>query len=336
MNQNTLVIYDTDVLYAVRLQQFLCGVKDNHFQIYAFTNKEDLFKKYKDKGELKLDILLVAEKCFCKEFEELSAKHIFILNETGTKKFKEYTNFTKYQPADSLYQQILLEYADKEKEIIPRFFGNKKAKLIGVYSPIGMCMQTSFSMVSGQILGKKGRTLYINFEQYSGFSKLFQKGYLKDLSDLVYYFEYSEEKFSYWLEGVVEHFKDMDYIPPVLTASAITEISKDTWIRMLNFICEEGGYEYVILDLSDSIRGIFDVLKECHLVYTITREDVISKAKISQFKQIIESPEYKELSEKIRYINFPEFTIKNNVFENMIYRDLYEFTENLLGEVIHE
>ena len=80
MNQNTLVIYDTDVLYAVRLQQFLCGVKDNHFQIYAFTNKEDLFKKYKDKGELKPDILLVAEKCFCKEFEELSAKHIFIFN----------------------------------------------------------------------------------------------------------------------------------------------------------------------------------------------------------------------------------------------------------------
>ena len=50
------------------------------------------------------------------------------------------------------------------------------------------------------------------------------------------------------------------------TVTMLTEISKDTWIRMLNVICEEGGYEYVILDLSDSIRGIFDVLKECHLV----------------------------------------------------------------------
>lgn len=332
MNQNALVIFDTDSLYAIRLQQFMCNVRDNRFKIFVFTNKGDISNVCRDIRKLKPVILLVAEGSFCIELADTGAKHIFILNETGMKKYSEYPNFNKYQPANVLYHQILLEYADREKEIIPRFYGNKKAKLIGIYTPIRRCMQTSFSMAVSQLLGKKGKTLYINFEQYSGFSEMFQKGYLKDLSDLVYFFAYSREKFIYWLEGVVEHFGDMDYIPPVLTATSIVEISSKIWIEMLETICTEAGYEYVVLDLSDSIRGIFEVLDVCDVVYTITREDVISKAKLRQFEQILKETEYMELKEKIRYLKFPEFSIKSNVFENIIYKDLYEFTENVLGD----
>lgn len=336
MNQNALVIFDTDSLYAIRLQQFMCNVRDNRFKIFVFTNKADLSDVCRDIRNLNPVILLVAESSFCKELADTGVKHIFILNETGMKKYPEYPNFNKYQPANILYQQILLEFADREKEVIPRFYGNKRAKLIGVYTPIRRCMQTSFSMAVSQLLGKKGKTLYINFEQYSGFSEMFQKGYLKDLSDLVYFFVYSREKFVYWLEGVVEHFGYMDYIPPVLTATSIMEVSSKIWNEMLETICTEAGYEYVVLDLSDSIRGIFKVLDVCNVVYTITREDIISKAKLRQFEEILKESEYSELREKIRYLKFPEFSVKNNVFENVIYKDLYEFTENVLGDDFNE
>lgn len=336
MKGKLLVIFDKDSLYAARLQQFLCKREGNHFKIISFTNEDDLRKAFEKNGNVKPEILLVAESVFHKELSEIGAKHLFILNESGLKKYPEYANLNKYQSASTLFQQVLLEYADKEKEVIPRFYGNKRAKIIGVYTPITRCLQTGFSLALSTILGKKGRTLYINFEQYSGFSKLFQKGYLKDLSDLVYFFTYSRDKFLYWLEGVIEHFGQIDYIPPVLTASSLLEVSADVWSDMLEFLSFEAGYDYIVLDLSESVRGIFQILNMCHRVYTITREDVVSTAKLIQFKEVLEGSQYVSIKERIRYLKFPTFASKDLVFEDMVYGDLYAYVEELLGEDLNE
>lgn len=336
MKGRNLVVFDCDSLYATRLQQFLSKREGNYFKVFSFTNEADLREACGNKGSIKPEILLVAESSFHKELTEIGAKHIFILNETGLKKYPDYVNLNKYQSAGVLFQQILLEYASREKEAIPRFYGNKRAKIVGVYTPVARCMQTSFSLALSQVLGKRGRTLYINFEQYSGFSKLFQKGYLKDLSDLVYFFTYSRDKFLYWLEGVVEHFGQIDYVPPVLTAASLVEVSPDVWTDMLELICSEAGYDYIVLDLSNSVQGIFQILDLCHKVYTITREDVISTAKLCQFKEVLESSQYEVLKEKIKYLKFPTFLTKDYVFEEMIHGDLFEYVEELLGEDFYE
>ena len=335
MKGKTLVIYDSDALYATRLQRFLSEREGNHFEIISFTGKEDLRKVCGADG-IKPEILLVAEGCFYEQITEIGAKHIFILNETGLKRITNFANFNKYQAANVLFQQILLEYADKEEDFIPGFYGNKKAKLIGVYTPITRCFQTGISLAMAQCLGKKGRTLYINFEQYSGFSRLFQKGYIKDLSDLAYFYSYSKDKFLYWLEGVVEHFGQMDYIPPVLTATSLLEVPKSEWVDMLNLISREAGYDYIVLDLSDNVQGIFQILDLCHKVYTITREDTVSTAKLCQFKEILESSQYISVKGKIKYLKFPNFAAKDLVFENIINSDLQEYVDKLLGEDFYE
>lgn len=336
MKGKVMIIFDKDSLYATRLQQFLCNREGNYFKVLSFTNETDLYHTCMDNENIKPEILLVSESSFHKKLSEIGAKHIFILNETGLRKYSEYVNLNKYQSAGVLFQQILLEYADKEKEAIPRFHGNKRARIIGVYTPVTRCLQTSFSMALSQVLGKKGKTLYLNFEQYSGFTKLFQKGYLKDLSDLVYFFTYSRDKFLYWLEGVVEHFGRFDYVPPVLTATSLVEVAPDLWIEMLEFICSEAGYDYLVLDLSDSVQGIFNILDLCHRVYTITREDVISVSKMRQFQEILEEKQYETLKFKIEYIRFPSFSMKEGFFEDMIYGDLYEYVKRLLSEESYE
>ena len=67
MNHNALVIFDTDSLYAIRLQQFMCNVMDNRFKIFVFTNREDISNVCRDIRKLKPVILLVAEGSFCIE-----------------------------------------------------------------------------------------------------------------------------------------------------------------------------------------------------------------------------------------------------------------------------
>ena len=336
MRYKQFVIYDEDKLYATRLERFLTEREGNYFEVLSFTERNTLEKECGPKGKYKPEILLVSESSFYEELSEIGAKHIFILNETGLKSLSRFANFSKYQSAGALFQQILLEYAEREKDFVPRFCGNKRAKIIGVYTPITRCLQTGFSFSLAGSLGKKGRTLYMNFEQYSGFSKLFQKGYIKDLSDLVYYFSYSKDKFLYWLEGVVEHFGNIDYVPPVLTAVSLLEISEKVWTEMLEVISRDTDYDYIVLDLSDSVQGIFQILDLCHIVYTITRDDVISNAKLRQFHQILEESRFSSLKEKINYLRFPFFGIGHNGFEEMLHGELQEYTDELVKEIFYD
>ena len=336
MKSKQFVIYDTDTLYATRLEHFLTERERNYFEFLSFSDRSVLEKECGIEGKYRPEILLVSESSFYEELSEIGAKHIFILNETGLNRISRFANFSKYQSAGVLFQQILLEYAEREQDFIPRFCGNKNAKIIGVYTPLTRCLQTGFSFSLAQSLGKKGRTLYMNFEQYSGFSKLFQKGYIKDLSDLVYYFSYSKDKFLYWLEGVVEHFGNIDYVPPVLTAVSLLEISETVWMEMLDMISKDTEYDYIVLDLSDSVQGIFQILDFCHIVYTITRDDVISNAKLSQFSQVLEEKRFSLLKEKIKYLRFPAFSIGNNGFEEMLHGDLQEYTDRLVEEIFYE
>ncbi len=329
MKSMQMIIYDEDFGYAGRLENYLMQRDGNPFRVSAFSKREELMQEFVE-GLKEPEIMLIAENSFCKELLSLKPKHVFILNETGLKKYSEYVNFNKYQSAGELFRQIMLEYADEAEEVIPKFFGKKAAKIVGVYTPITRCLQTSFALTLSQNLGKKGKCLYLNFEKYSGFSMLFKKGYLKDLSDVVYYFNYSRDKFLYWLEGTIEHFANIDYIPPVLTATSLEKVSSDTWVDIIDFLSREAGYDYIVLDLCDNIQGVFQILDMCCRVYTITREDNASKAKLDQFKRILEGKQYLNLSNRVGFLTLPNVSPEENLLETMVYGDLYEYTAKLI------
>ena len=92
--------------------------------------------------------------------------------------------------------------------------GGKELKLIGIYSPIGRCLKTSFSFVLGQLLSKKHKVLYLNMESYSGFGKLLQKEFKSDMSELIYYLQNSKEKFIYRLGSMMHRVGELDVLPP--------------------------------------------------------------------------------------------------------------------------
>ena len=68
-----------------------------------------------------------------------------------------------------------------------------------------------------------------------------------------------------------------------------------------------GKYEYVILDLSESIQGLLDVLQMCIKVFTLTREDKMSQCKLDQYEQLLSLCEKEEVKGKTRKLNLPYF-----------------------------
>ena len=66
-------------------------------------------------------------------------------------------------------------------------------------------------------------------------------------------------------------------------------------------------YEYVILDLSDCVRGLMKILRECDEVYTITRTDRMSKAKLEEYERQLGECGYEDIRLKTRWTQLPVF-----------------------------
>ena len=168
-------------------------------------------------------------------------------------------------------------------------------QIIGIYTPVGRCLQTTFSLTLGQMLARQFKTLYLNFEIYSGFSKMLSREFNSDISDLMYYFNCAREKLVCRLESMVETIGGLDFIPPAQMIQNLNGIRGSQWLDMFHEIEKTSEYEYLILDLTDGIMDLWDVLRGCDHIYTITKGDGLAIAKIEQYEKILEDMNFTAL-----------------------------------------
>ena len=163
----------------------------------------------------------------------------------------------KYQSVEAVVRKVL-ELASDAGLLPPaaRAGGREGMKLIGVYSPVGRCLQTTFSFTLGQLLARKHRVLYLNFECFSGFGKMLRKEFQADLSDLIYFLHNRDGRFPYRLESMTQKLNGLDYIPPAFSCLDLQRVEKEEWLALLDELGQSGLYEYVILDLSEVINGL--------------------------------------------------------------------------------
>ncbi|MDE7250653.1 MAG: hypothetical protein K2N82_12410, partial [Lachnospiraceae bacterium] len=188
--------------------------------------------------------------------------------------------------------------------------------------PIGRCLQTTISLTCVQLIAKKYKTLYLNFEAYSGFGRMLNKHYENDLSDLMYYFECAREKLSYRLESMIETVNGLDFIPPAEIYQNLAGIRGNQWIDLFQEIEKTSEYEYLILDLSDVVADLWDMLRNCEHIYTISRDDGLAMAKIDQYEKALEYMNYGDISVRTTKWKLPVFRELPARFEELTYGEL--------------
>ena len=109
------------------------------------------------------------------------------------------------------------------------------------------------------------------------------------------------------MQTVIQRKGNLDYIPPMRNGQNLLGITWEEWRSLFQRIEELGKYEYVILDLSESIQGLLDVLQMCIKVFTLTREDKRSQCKLDQYEQLLSLCEKEEVKGKTRKLNLPYF-----------------------------
>lgn len=299
--RNIFAVCDLDVDYAYHFMEYLSKKKNIPFEVRVFTSAAG-FQEYVK--EHPVELLLISEKAMNSEIREAKIGQILILSDgVVSKGYEEYPSIYKYQSSNQVIREALEHYGEGVGTTAQTLkLEKKRMEVIGVYSPVGRTMKTTFALTLGQILAKKRGCLYLNLEACSGFEYLLERSFDQTLGDLLYYQRLGSEQLITKMGSIVQSVNNLDYLPPVLSMEDIQSTTAQEWISLLQQIIDYSNYDVVILDLSDSVSQLYKVLEQCTRIYMPIRADPVSQAKIHQFEHTLQVWEKQMVLDRIRKI----------------------------------
>lgn len=321
-----MALCDTEDEYAQLMTEFMKKRKNLPWELHTYTNVDTLLGTEKEG----LDMLVVAESAYCQELRELSPGCLIVLNESGVMKWDDISYVDKYQEAEEVFRQLLGIYMEIADVQLPFLRTNRKTVFIGNYSPVRRCMQTSFAITMSLMLAEKHSTLYLNFEHYAGISELLPDMQTLDMADLLYFLNAQKDKFRLRLQSILKHKGNLAYVPPVKSGQNLITVTAREWLGLLEKIEELEEYEYVVLDLSESMQGLFEILRMCRHVYTLTREDRIARGKLLQYEQVLALYEYGDVLGKTKRLSLSHIQKLPEELEQLTKGDLANLVKGLL------
>lgn len=325
MKRNLLAICDPEQEYAYRLMDALSRREDFPFEMLTFTGEERLKESL---ARQPVQILLIAQRAFHAEMKGWGAFRIILLKEGEEITQKEIPFISKYSSVTRIMKKIM-ETAAEAGGLPPPQPNEHPARFLGVYTPVRRCLQTTFCLILGQILARNHRVLYLNFESCSGLDRLLCRSFESDFSDLLFRLPKTEEEVLGYLYRQAEQLNGLEMIPPVFRGSDLSGIRCEEWMRLLE-ILRASRYEYVILDLTDAVSGLFEVLRNCSRVYTIVREDGFARAKLAQYEAALEGADYGDVAEKTSRCSLPVFRKLPRDLAHPEGSDLAQYVETML------
>lgn len=284
MNEKILVICDREIRYASRLGENISRREELAVKVHICSSLEKAIELSKKK---KIHLFVVDETYTYQERSKVEATQTFVLGEGVVSDLKEgECEIGKYQNADAIIREIFAVYVEKTNENMLRNIHKSETGLIAVYSPIHRIGKTTFAMALGKECAKKKRVLYLNMEEYAGFTEADKEGW--NLGDLIYYIKQGDQNLGVRMQLSVQKAEGLDYLLPIPVSLDLKEITEDEWKELFRVIIRNSNYELVILDLSESVQGLFSILEQCERVYMPMADDPISERKIEQYEKNLE------------------------------------------------
>ena len=191
--KHILAVYDVDPVYAARFAEVVNQKEKIPFEVVAFSSIERL-RAFAAEHPVKL--LLLGEHVPAEEKESIRAEKVILLSDNGGKPVSPSVPCVyKYQSSDAIVRDVMTWYGESPGDL-PEVSGRGLAKVLGVYSPVGRCLKTSFALTMGKLLAQEERVLYLNLEEFSGLSVLMKEEYKSDTE--------AEDVLKYLIRNVME------------------------------------------------------------------------------------------------------------------------------------
>lgn len=331
MKKNIFAVCDLEVDYAHNFMDYLNQKRNIPFEIQAFTSVEQLLRYGRDQH---IEILLISDKAMCPQVKELNAGKIMILSEgVHPPELDQYPSVYKYQSSDHVIREVMACYGADKAVPSPMAVPKKPMEILGVYSPLGRTLKTSFALTLGQILSRDKVVLYLNMEEYSGFEELFQVKYEHNLSDVLYYVRQEHVNLAHKISGMIESVNNLDYLPPVHSPGDILTATEEEWNRLIDTIVMHSAYEVLILDFGDGVDGLFPLLDRCSRIFVPVLHDVMSRAKLAQFEELLRVWDYPRILARMEKLKLPYhagLADGKTYVEQLVWSELGDYVRSLL------
>lgn len=328
LSNGIIAIFDSEADYALKLAEYFNLKSGLNYSVSVFTDYNSL-KNYV--SENYIEILLISEE-FCTYIEEFqNVPNIFILTEGNIyTALKEYASLYKYQPTDSILRDVMSCYASYSPGENKMLSTASPAKITGIYSPVKRCGKTSFALAYGCISSLTENCLYINFEEYSGFSFFVNDVPIGDLSDLLYFYRQNPLNIDKKLIALSHTYHNLNYIPPMQFSYDIKNMETSDLNNFIQAIAETEHFQNIILDISDSLKDVPGILNICDKIFMPTTKDPISQLKVDDFFKSIAALCSSSIKDKTEILTLPY--ADPHIFSDSDQKDTYssDFMENLL------
>lgn len=302
MHKPVIAVCDSERDYAVRLSGYLQDVRRIPCEISVFSSTDSLLGC---QPPAQCALLVIAERTLRTEVCSAGFQQILVLNETGVfQKGRE--EITKYQSMENIARKIA-EILDRAEVAVPGIIRGRQAQMIGFYTPVSRCLQTSIAISLGEILSADYPVLYLNLEEYSGLGTLLDKPFHGSLGDLLYICECAEDRLPSKLPLFLGRAGNLDVLPPARNPYELRNVTAGSWITLIDALNQLTSYSCMILDLSGAVDGLTEILKRCSLIYTIEREDVMSAAKLEEYERFLKESGDSEILERTIRLPVPLF-----------------------------
>lgn len=303
MNEKNLVVCDKEFRYANGLGENISERSELALRVHTCTSLESVERLKQDR---KLHILIIDEAFVYEERRKMEAEQTFVLTkETCEDLGEEEKEVCKYQSSDRILSVVFQSYYENTKQNILKSVRKSKQTMYAVYSPIHRIGKTAFAIALGKELAKREKTLYLNMEEYADVDGRFLRVEGRNLGDLLYYMRQEEDNMALRLSTMIGKIEDLDYVPPILLSADLKEVDYEEWSCFLKAILAESVYENIVLDLSESVQGLFRILQLCDKIYMPVLDDVISRRKLNQYENTLQRIGLAELEEKTHRFAIP-------------------------------
>ena len=279
MNERNLVICDREIRYATALGENISSREDLAVKVYVCSSLDKVAELSESKP---IHLFVVEEGYSYDERSQIEAEEIFVLGRGRVADLgEEECPIWKYQCADEIIREIFEVYVDKTKENVMRSIRKERARLVAVYSPIHRVGKTTFALALGKECAVKKRVLYLNLEEYASIDG--ERGL--NLGDILYYLKQENGNLGIRLQAAVRKNEGLDYLAPISILQDMKEVSEKEWKMLISELVENSTYDLIILDISESVQGLYRILERCDRIYMPVSDDRISQSKLKQYDE---------------------------------------------------
>lgn len=291
MSDKNVVICDREIRYANGLGENIVERDDLAVKVYVCSSFEHVLELEQAK---KIHIFIVDEEITYAQRTQIGANQVFVLARGKVADLgEEEWAIGKYQCADEIIRQVFEFYVDRTKENVMRCMYKERARLVAVYSPIHRVGKTTFALALGRECAKSKKVLYLNLEEYAGMEV--SQDTNMNLGDLLYYLRQGNGNLGIRLQAAVKEDEGLDVVPPIPVVLDLKEVTQEEWEALITQLLENSLYEMVVLDVGESVQGLFPLLELCDRVYMPVLEDEISRRKIKQYQDNVEQLKLEKL-----------------------------------------